>query len=65
MDNLHVAKVCQQAEETEANARLIAAAPELLAALYSVLQSCEEMGMEIPAEQDIRAAIAKAIGKTP
>lgn len=45
--------------EREANARLIAAAPDLLAACKAAL----DMGDEFEAEKMIRAAIAKAEGK--
>ena len=48
----------------EANARLIAAAPELLAALESLLSAAEEDGGDLdgPIEQ-AKAAIAKAKGE--
>jgi hypothetical protein len=48
-----------------ANARLIAAAPELLAALKSLLREVDEHhhGGALPAEDLARAAIAKAEGK--
>jgi len=59
-------------EEAEANARLIAAAPELLEALqlaYSVLMDCiPDADCDLykrDARRKARAAIAKAIGKAP
>lgn len=50
-------------EEAEANARLIAAAPELLAALQAVADYWA--GGDVPADIDaaMRAAIAKATGQ--
>jgi hypothetical protein len=51
--------------ESEANARLIAAAPELLAALKEILVAAEEcgaIGSHGPALKTARAAIAKAQG---
>jgi hypothetical protein len=58
-----------EAEEDYANARLIAAAPDLLDALRDVLESAK-LGLEVedhPALRDIRkaarAAIAKAKGE--
>lgn len=72
---LRVADVKQQAGETEANARLIASAPDLLAAcrgvdvLYSELHSAMPAIANTPAYDSVinavkqaRAAIAKAIG---
>lgn len=54
-------------KRTEANARLIAAAPELLAALKSLLSDCEKLGFEgrntASIKESARAAIAKAGGK--
>lgn len=47
----------------QANARLIAAAPDLLAACIGALQSADEMGIECPGADDLRAAIAKATGE--
>lgn len=47
----------------EANARLIAAAPELLEALQELLEVQAELDAEI-AERKARAAIAKATGET-
>lgn len=51
--------------EVEANARLIAAAPDLLAALRSVLTLVDggfKVGPKTHVVEDIRAAIAKAEG---
>jgi hypothetical protein len=56
--------------EHEANARLIAAAPELLEALHSILEHSREFGdiedcetMLARIEDKVRAAIAKAEGR--
>ena len=55
--------------ETEANARLIAAAPDLLAALQTVIESADDTGcssdltvVESAAVDQARTAIAKATG---
>lgn len=50
--------------EREANARLIAAAPELLAALQSIMsgQLCGNVDTDAQRFQAARAAIAKATG---
>ena len=66
LDNLHIAEIKRQGPETEANARLIGAAPELLAALKHAAQWCEHNGCgvgrtaEMPWLEDALAAIAKA-----
>lgn len=52
-------------EECEANARLIAAAPDLLSALKNLLQVCEDERESDDMLQDSRAAIAKAEGREP
>jgi hypothetical protein len=49
---------------TEANARLIAAAPDLLASLEEVLAYCVEHGHDWMCMVDARSAIAKATGET-
>ena len=55
-------------DETEANARLIAASPELLDALQDIVEQAEKTSMMLPADlsDSIRvfgkAAIAKATG---
>ncbi len=49
--------------EQEANARLIAAAPELLEALEAVLQQVDDDSSYEEMRADIRAAIAKATGE--
>lgn len=58
---LHIAQVCMQADDTEHNAHLIAAAPELLEALESFVfefgDKCERATVV-----KARAAIAKAKG---
>lgn len=78
--NQHVAQVVQQADpaETEANIDLIAAAPELLAALQKIERGGVAVRIdaalnECPINPDVlqaiiddaRAAIAKATGETP
>lgn len=64
---------CREAYEQEANARLIAAAPDLLVALQTIISACErcdkdddkslidEFSEEM--EAAARAAIAKALGQ--
>ena len=49
-------------QDQEANARLIAAAPELLEALQSVLDNCLDSEGLCTAHAKARAAIAKATG---
>ena len=60
----------------EANARLIAAAPELLAALQAIYNHLKEDGdclysgayitnKDVPAHEVVRAVIAKATGEKP
>ena len=57
-----VATTGVEMEVTEANARLIAAAPELLEALQSVLENCLDSEGLCAAHAKARAAIAKATG---
>lgn len=56
----------REAEETRANARLIAEAPELLEALERLSAQCERLRLpgqaETDAEKTARAVIAKATG---
>lgn len=57
----------RETEETRANARLIAAAPELLEALETILEMCDGY---VPNTSKVvwanaRAAIAKATGSQP
>jgi hypothetical protein len=52
----------REAEETRANARLIAAAPDLLEALKDALCALECCGKDYPAATKAHAAIAKATG---
>jgi hypothetical protein len=53
--------VCSEEEKT-ANARLIAAAPDLLAAAIDALETFERRFPDSPTAHDLRAAIAKATG---
>lgn len=63
-----VATTGAEMEETKANARLIAAAPELLAALIETARCLEwhsqhhGVGMDAVAVKNARAAIARATG---
>lgn len=57
-----VATTGAEMEETKANARLIAAAPELLEALQSVLDNCLDSEELCAAHAKARAAVAKATG---
>lgn len=50
-------------EENQANARLIAAAPDLLSALEGLLSSLDECWGSTKEANVARAAIAKALGK--
>ena len=52
-----------QAKELEANANLIAAAPDLLEALKAILTICDSEGMYALESDAARAAIAKAKGE--
>lgn len=52
-------------KEAEANARLMAAAPDLLEALKDALCALDCCGKDYPAGTKARAAIAKALGETP
>lgn len=49
-------------EQNDANARLIAAAPELLEALKDAVCALDCCGKDYPAAEKARAAIAKATG---
>lgn len=51
-------------DEARANARLIAAAPELLESLREVLAYCEEAGIDWMCLVQARAAIARATQQT-
>lgn len=55
---------CRSKQDVRADARLIAAAPELLESLQSVLNSCLDSQGLADAYKQARAAIAKATGKT-
>lgn len=52
----------ESGKDAGANARLIAAAPTLLAACLDALQAAEDMDMECPNAEGLRDAIAKATG---
>jgi hypothetical protein len=52
-------------DEAKANARLIAAAPELLEALQAIAGSKVSQHVHIDLHNKARAAIAKATGETP
>lgn len=63
---LVIADLGGSAMEDEANARLLAAAPELLAQLQNMLSRFGgATDKETPAEKQARAAIAKATGAAP
>ena len=57
-DHREIAQVCGQDDEAEANARLIAAAPDLLAACEHVAKYTHNLVLA----EILRAAIAKARG---
>lgn len=61
--NRSIAKVPRGYEEAEANARLIAAAPELLEALQLIVKTCAFQRGESPTFDVAIAAIAKATGE--
>ncbi|WP_447879789.1 hypothetical protein [Serratia fonticola] len=48
--------------QQQANAKLIAAAPELLESLQEVMAALTKLGFDGPAERKAQAAINKAIG---
>lgn len=58
-----IAAVSHANPNAEADAKLIAAAPDLLAALQAVLNSCLDSQGLADAYKQARAAIAKAEGK--
>lgn len=51
-----------RADEAQANARLIAAAPDLLAACEAIIDAATPWAPDTPALMMVRAAIAKAKG---
>jgi hypothetical protein len=64
----HIAEMLWMSDETEDNARLIAAAPELLEACKTALANMENLPWEhqSPSTMDLlHAAIAKAEGNQP
>lgn len=65
----HVARAFDVGEPTEANAHLIAAAPELYEALEALISACDEMGVDLgegaPKEKKMCfAALRKARGES-
>lgn len=60
-DNAHIATVWKS-NRAEDNAKLIAAAPELLEALEECLQWAKNQGWHQPGVDSCKAAIAKAKG---
>jgi hypothetical protein len=56
--------ILEDQEIAQANARLIAAAPDLLEALQDALCALECCGKDYPAASKAKAAIAKATGET-
>ena len=60
---LGIASNSKRAAEGEANARLIAAAPDLLAALKMVQRSTEWPTMESETQDAVSAAISRATGE--
>ena len=61
----HSVRMADQKEIALANARLIAAAPELLEALKDILSNCLDSDGLSRAYENARAAIAKATGVQP
>jgi hypothetical protein len=59
-----VTKLPMIIQETKANARLIAAAPEMLKALYQALARLEAAGLEDTTTDIIKAAIHSAVGES-
>jgi hypothetical protein len=63
-DGYHVALTSSRdVSEVDANAQLIAAAPELLAALEEVLAYCSEHGHDWMCMAEARSVILKATGE--
>ena len=61
-DSVTIGSWYEQTENHKANARLIAAAPDLLAALQSLIN--DQRDASLPVLSQARAAIAKATGET-
>jgi hypothetical protein len=59
---LHEAALCEEHGDTFANANLIAAAPDLLEALTTIMGNLKAMGYSVANESMAFAAIAKAKG---
>ena len=55
--------ICTVTSHEQDDARLIAAAPDLLEACRGMLRHLEREGLQFDAMDDARAAIAKATGK--
>lgn len=69
LGRLHIARPCRQGEQTDANARLIAAAPDLLSALERIARNFELLLAQKPVRDvsetlaEVNAAIDKATGE--
>ena len=67
-DSGTIATVYGETGENEANAHLIAAAPELYAALADMISSYEALGAPLPMAKEVEVALcalAKARGEQP
>ena len=58
------AQWCDNTQKTNANARLIAAAPELLEALQAFIKYADDVNDDSPELGRARAAIAKSTGQS-
>jgi superoxide dismutase len=58
-------KKAQKPSKQKISKRLVAAAPDLLGACWSILVTCEDMELDdIGALKDVRRALSRATGKT-